>query len=34
VRDAVDVGWEGLGDNRDPHGHKVRYQPIEASLPP
>jgi hypothetical protein len=34
VRDAVDIGRERLGDDRDPHGHKVRYQPIGASQPP
>jgi hypothetical protein len=34
VRHAVDVGWERLGDNRDPHDHKVRYQPIAASQGP
>jgi hypothetical protein len=34
VCDAVDVGRERLGDDRDPHGHEVRYQPIAASQPP
>jgi hypothetical protein len=34
VRNAIDVGWEGLGDDRDPHGHTVRHQPIAASQPP
>ena len=34
VGDAVDVGREGFGDDRDPHGQKVRHQPIEVPLPP
>jgi hypothetical protein len=34
VRDAIDVGRERLGDNRDPHDHTVRYQTIGASQPP
>jgi hypothetical protein len=34
VCDAVDVGRERLGNDRDPHGHKVRYELIVASQPP
>jgi hypothetical protein len=34
VGDAVDVGREGFGNDRDPHAHTVRYQPIGASQPP
>jgi len=34
VRDTVDVGREGLGDDRDPHGHTVRYQQIATWQPP
>ena len=34
VGDAVDVGRERFGDDRDPHGHTVRHQPIGASQPP
>ena len=34
VRNAIDVGGEGLGDDRDPHGHTVRHLPIAVSQPP
>ncbi len=34
VGDAVDVGRERFGDDRDPHAYTVRYQPIRAWQPP
>jgi hypothetical protein len=33
VRHPVHVGRKRLGNDRDPHGHKVRYQTIKASQP-
>jgi hypothetical protein len=30
VCDAVHVGWERFGDDRDPHAHKVRYVGIRT----
>jgi hypothetical protein len=34
VRDAIDVRRERFGDDRDPHTHTVRYQPIVTSQSP
>src|SRR5262249_50947925 len=34
VRDAVDVGRERFGNDRDPHAQKGRYERIEAPQPP
>jgi hypothetical protein len=34
VGDTVDVGGEGFGNDRDPHGYTVRYQQIATSQPP
>jgi hypothetical protein len=34
VRDAVDVGRERFGNDRDPHAHKVRYEGIEVPQAP
>ena len=34
VGDAVDVGRERFGNDRDPHALTVRHQPIGASQPP
>ena len=31
VRDAIDVGRERFGNDRDPHAHKVRHEQITAS---
>jgi hypothetical protein len=34
VRDAIDVRRERFGDDRNPHTHTVRHQPIVPSQPP
>ena len=34
VRDAIDVGRERFGNDRDPHAHKVRYEGIVVPQAP